>query len=446
MYNEHTVCSTETDTPVNTRPRGRPRKKPTNPQLSSFLIDKGLRGSQLKKELGLGGRVDIQHLDAALWLNPEVVLRRLTVTVGGFRIELLPGPSYDTMGSADAGQAVSFQDGLTYGGEVTLAVASDDQAVDQKPTMEDQVGAGGLEEDAALVLGPYVNPNDVQATNGSPTEPNSCSEETNQSASAKEKAPAKGNDAAKPTPNPPNNKTGSTTKDDCKDKLKLFAKALIKPKPSLPTVKDKSLVSRRPKSQIKGPNPPPTSPSKLPQREEVSPHAKSPKERTLKRPGENHGHPDHTSKVQKVQTGKPANAKPKSPGPSSAMLLRRTPSTDVRADQPDAPKHGPSHAPKPTPPPLGSPGHSSKPPEDGGPDKSKGDKKPDKLLQRQKSKPARGPSVEEPQLFVPDNAPAAAATVRKESTEEPPADETPADGAWDGTNSCSLCRKHHSNM
>ncbi|CAL8257459.1 unnamed protein product [Lota lota] len=439
------ASTTPTPSPVNSKPRGRPRKKPTNRQLSSFLIEKGIRGSQLKKELCLGGRVHIQDLDAGLWLNPVVVLRRLTVTVGGFRIELLPGPSYDTAGGADAGQAVSLQDGLTHSGDVACAMdIKDDDATPLSPTTENQIGSGGVEEDVPLGLGPYVNPNDVQATNGTPA-PNSCSEETkvdNGSVSAKQTPSTVGKDVVKPTQNLPNDTTGSTDKVDCKDKLKLFAKAMLKPKPRLPTVKNKSLVSRRPKSQIKEPNPPPSSPTKPPEKEDVTHHAKSPKEKkgvvSLKRPGEI-SQPEHASKVLKVQTGKPANPKPKSPGPSSSAPVRKTPSCDGHADPHDVPKNALAPNPKPerTPPSLGSPGPSSRPLEDGGQEKPKG-KKPDKLLQRQKSKTARAVSVEEPPLFVPDNAPAAA---KKES-----ADEQPAESAWDGTNSCGLCKKHHGNM
>ncbi|KAJ3610725.1 hypothetical protein NHX12_022816, partial [Muraenolepis orangiensis] len=418
-------------------------------QLSSFLIDKGVRGSQLKKELSLGGRVDIQDLDEGLWLNPVVVLRRLTVTVGGFRIELLPGPSYDNVGGTDASQVVSFQDSLTsYSGDIADAMMQDDKAAAQNPTTENRMGLGMTEEDVALGLGPYVNPNEVQATNGTPTL-DSCSEETkvnNGSVSAQQQPSAKEKDPVKQTQNLPNDKTGSSHKVDCKDKLKFFAKAMLKPKPTLPTVKNKSLVSRRPKSQITEQNPPPTSPSKLPPREDVTHYGKPPKEKkgvvSLKRPGEN-SHPEHASKVQKVQTGKPSNPKPKSPGPSSAALVRKTSSSDVTADQPDVPRHAPSQSnPKPerTPPSLGS--------EDGGQEKPKA-KKPDKLLQRQKSKTPRSVSVEEPQLFVPDNAPAA---TKKDSadeqpadeqpTDEQPADEQPAESVWDGTNSCGLCKEH----
>ncbi|KAG7276959.1 hypothetical protein CRUP_016449 [Coryphaenoides rupestris] len=347
---------------------------------------------KLKKELGLGGRVDIQHLDTGLWLNPVVVLRRLTVTVGGFRIELLPGPSYDTVGGADVGQAMSFQDGLTGGGEVALAVASDDQAAasddqaaasddqaaDQKPTTEEQVGAGGVEEDAALELGPYVNPNDVQATNGSPTEPNSCSEETNQSASDKEKAPVKGNDAAKPTPNPPNNKTGSPTKDDC-------------PRKTTPTL---------------------TTPPKCKRSRRGSPLT----------PSQN-----HPVLLATHRSGGPLRPTSKRTSPTPPSMALRTPPSPRRR----------CWAPRDTRPnPRRMAGRTSR----------RAARSPTSYSRGRRANRAAAPSVEEPQLFVPDNAPAATATVKKESAEEQPADETPADGAWDGTNSCGLCRKHHSNM
>ncbi|MEQ2181402.1 hypothetical protein GOODEAATRI_011308 [Goodea atripinnis] len=78
----------------NTLIRGRPGRRHSKWLSKSFLIEKGVKGAQQKKELTLGGRININDLDSGLWLNPTVVLRRLTVTIGGFKIELLPGPSY----------------------------------------------------------------------------------------------------------------------------------------------------------------------------------------------------------------------------------------------------------------------------------------------------------------------------------------------------------------
>uniref|UniRef100_A0A3B4A026 PHD finger protein 3 n=1 Tax=Periophthalmus magnuspinnatus TaxID=409849 RepID=A0A3B4A026_9GOBI len=104
-------------------------------------------------------------------------------------------------------------------------------------------------------------------------------------------------------------------------------------------------------------------------------------------------------------------------------------------------QHGPS---KPTPPqnkvesmhPTHSrPGQSVKSPEASGPEKLKV-KKPEKLVHKQRS---RTISIEEPELFIPDNAP-----VKKESSEEPPVANSEAQ--WDGCNSCGLCKKPHNNM
>ena len=83
-------------------------------------------------------------------------------------------------------------------------MVQDAKAMDQNPTTENQIGSGDVEEDAPLGLGPYVNPNDVQATNGNPT-PNSCAEETkvdNQSDSAMQNPSAMEVDGVKPTQKP----------------------------------------------------------------------------------------------------------------------------------------------------------------------------------------------------------------------------------------------------
>ncbi|XP_064872682.1 transcription initiation factor TFIID subunit 3-like [Oncorhynchus nerka] len=80
-------------------------------------------------------------------------------------------------------------------------------------------------------------------------------------------------------------------------------------------------------------------------------------------------------------------------------------------------------------------------------------KKPDKSLQKQRSRNvSRSISVEEPQLFIPDNAPA---VVKKETSEEEQAkesgkgpDKEPANSetvVWDPNKNCGLCNKPHSN-
>ncbi|XP_071769253.2 PHD finger protein 3 [Centroberyx gerrardi] len=431
---------------TNTKPRGRPGRKPANRQLKSFLIEKGVGGSQLKKELSLGGRINIRDLDVGLWLNPVVVLRRLTVTVGGFRIELLPGPSYTE--NTDTGQSVCFEDGVSYGGDSECAMLQDDAGGAQNPVPENVRDLGVTEkrcaEDAPLGLGPYVNPNDVQAANGTLVGSASLAETKldNQSVSGKHKPVSKGKDVIKQPQNIQNNKTTSSNKTDSKEKQEILAKKLLKSKQGLTSVKNKDLVSCKPSSAIRDPKVSQNMPSKLIQRGDMH-NMKSLKEKkgitSLKRHGEN-AQTEHATKVQRTQDTGPISVKPKLPGASSSVVKKTLLSDNRLGEQqgPTKPTH--SHiSPKPegahlTP---GPPGHSSKTLEEGGQEKPKV-KKPEKILQKQKSKNARSISVDEPQLFIPDNAP----VVKKEAAEEQPAN---SETVWDGSNNCGLCKKHHNN-
>ncbi|KAM4607760.1 PHD finger protein 3 isoform 2-T2 [Polymixia lowei] len=431
-----------TNTSTIAKPRGRPRRKPADRQQKSFLIEKGVRGLQLKKELALGGRININDVDDVLWLNPVVVLRRLTVTVGGFRIELLPGPSYTE--NTDTGQSVCFEDSFSYRGDIEYAMLQDDKVNVQNPTAENlsELGVGEkcCAEDVPLGLGPYVNPNDVQAANGTLMgSPGSTeTKPDNQSVPERHKPVSKGKEAIKQPQNVHNNKTSSINKVDSKEKQKMLAKNLLKSKQGLTSLKNKSLVSCRPSSLIKGPKVPQNVPSKLAHRGDVH-NMKSLKEKKgiacLKRHGET-AQTEHASKVQRMQVGGPKSKVPGTSGP----VGKRTTSSDSRlGEQQGLTK--PTHSPV-TPKPesasvtLGTPGHSSKTLDEGGQDKPKV-KKPEKMLQKQKSRNARSITVDEPQLFIPDNAPAA----KKEAEEQPANSET----VWDGSNNCGLCKKHHNN-
>lgn len=79
-------------------------------------------------------------------MNPVVVLRRLTVTVGGFRIELLPGPCPPSSASFDpeAFRSMSLQQEVAPGAERN--------GLDPETPGTEQ----------AMDFGPCVNPNDVQ--------------------------------------------------------------------------------------------------------------------------------------------------------------------------------------------------------------------------------------------------------------------------------------------
>ena len=144
-----------------------------NKPQNTFLIEKGASVAQIRRDLHLGGRVSISDLDlggqvstlgpggSALdrggWLSPVVVLRRLTVTVGGFRIELLPGPSY---AEAAGAQTICLEDGVSYGGEVEYAVVPEPSASAETPAGLSAVQAGSRQDEVPLGLGPYVNPNE----------------------------------------------------------------------------------------------------------------------------------------------------------------------------------------------------------------------------------------------------------------------------------------------
>uniref|UniRef100_A0A8C9T508 PHD finger protein 3 n=1 Tax=Scleropages formosus TaxID=113540 RepID=A0A8C9T508_SCLFO len=66
-------------------------------------------------------------------------------------------------------------------------------------------------------------------------------------------------------------------------------------------------------------------------------------------------------------------------------------------------------------------------------------KKLEKVMQRQRSKSTRSLSLDEPQLFIPDNAP----VVKKEAHEAEDAAESEA--VWDPSKHCGFCKKPHSN-
>ncbi|XP_068423527.1 PHD finger protein 3 isoform X2 [Clinocottus analis] len=420
--------------------RVRAGKKPANRLQKSFLIEKGLKGSQLKKDLTLGGRVNVNDLDGALWLNPSVVLRQLTVTIAGFRIELLPGPSYTQ--HVDASQSACFDGGFSY------AVLPDNTVNVQNPTPENVAEVDAIEKssaaDGALGLGPYVNPNDVQTSNGTlmgSTDPQETNLD-NQSVPAQQKSVSKGKYDIRESQNIKNNGTtvGNNDGDDKEKQRTVAQTTLLKSKQGQTSNKNKDLVSDKPNNMIKGHKLSHTTPSKI-QRGDLH-KIKSPTEKkdnsSLKRPAEI-TQSEHAIKMQKTQDTGESKVKPKLPSTMSSAV-KKSPSSGSRVDQQGPAKH--PHAPNifkvetgnPT---HARPGPSLKMPEEGQ-EKPKL-KKPEKIFQRQKSKTARSISIEEPQLFIPDNAP----VVKKEAAEEQPAN---SESVWDGNNCCGLCKKHHNNM
>lgn len=398
----------------------------------SFLIEKGLTGADLKKELTLGGRVNVKDLDGGSWMNPSVVLRRLTVTIGGFKIELLPGPSYAE--AMDVAQS-AYLDSVTCGPDVGFNVLPDDNVTIQKVAAAAVVAESKAEvdakdscsaEDPALAPGPYVNPNDVQSANGTETESPGVQETKPNGDSGPHRA-----------------KEGKQAQSDEKHvSTKTELKSLKSP---LKSAKSKDLVASEPNHGVKRQKETHDVPSAAIQREDVH-KTKVLKEKkdvsTLKRPAEN-AHGDPATKVPKVQKSADDKAKPKLPS-SPGPLTKKTHSLGSRAEQQSPAKHlqphsaakaESAHATHAT---HNRPVQAARAPDEGGQEKSKV-KKPEKILQKQKSKSSRSISVEEPQLFVPDNAP----VTKKESSEEQPAN---SETVWDGNNCCGLCKKHHNNM
>lgn len=431
------------NTRSNTAIRGRPGRKPLNRLQKSFLIEKGVQGTQLKKELTLGGRVNINDLDGGSWLNPLVVLRRLTVTIGGFKIELLPGPSYSQ--TVETGQSAYYDAGLLYSSDVSIAAIPGGAGSVKNPKPENtekmEATESACAEDTSLELGPYVNPNDVQSSDGVLTESVSAQETKPdiQNVSGKEKPSCKRNEVQEPQSKDSDKKSIANKTDD-KEKQQAVGKSLLKPKHGVSPVKKKEkkdMVPVKPNHTVTGQEGTQNLPLRAVQREEQQ-KIKSPKEKkddtSLKRPAEN-VQSEQNTKIQKIQVSGDGKEKPKlHVAPNAAA--KKSPSGN-RAGQQGSAKHNPHSTSK------VDPAHQGlshpvplKTTDEGEKHKVK---KPEKILQKQKNKSSRGISVDEPQLFIPDNAP----VVKKETPEEHPAT---TETVWDGNNCCGLCKKHHNNM
>ncbi|KAM6916352.1 PHD finger protein 3 [Xenentodon cancila] len=428
---------------TNTLIRGRPGRKPANRLSKSFLIEKGVKGVQLKRELTLGGRINIHDLDGGLWLNPTVVLRRLTVTIGGFKIELLPGPSY--MHSVETNQSACYDDSFSYDSEISLAVMSDAVVNVQNAGPENVADMDVTEKssanDTSLGLGPYVNPNDVQTSNGTLLE-NTCTKETKHddpSSSEKLKHVSEGTHSVVQPHSSENNTAAVTNKIDGKEKH-TEVKPLIKSKQGLTLSKSKDLLSCKRSNIIKEQYASQSKTSKIIQRVDLL-KMKSPKDKKdaspLKRPAEN-TQSEHATKVQKIHAAGDVKVTPKSPSMPSPVAKKVPPSGNRADHQGPVKQSNPHQSSKAEPVHQSHSGNSLKNPPEGGQEKFKL-KKLEKMLQRHKSRNSRSISVDEPELFIPDNAP----TVKKETVEEQPAN---SESVWDGNNCCGLCKKHHNNM
>lgn len=367
------------------------------------------------------------------------MLKRLTVTIGGFKIELLPGPSYTQ--NVDMSQPAYFDEGLSHGGSVGFVALPDVTVNVQDPIPKKVAEIDSTEnksaDDAALGLGPYVNPNDVQTS--SP-----CAQETkcdNQNLHEKQKPVDKAKRDIKQPHSNQDNETAVSDPSNGKEKQQMVAKTLLKSKEGQTSNKNKDAVSSKANSMMKAPKVCPNLPSNAIQREELH-KMKPPKEKKdvtpLKRPAENTQN-EHATKMQKIQASGVNKVKSKQPSTPSSPV-KKSLSLGSHVNQQGPAKHTPQNSTKvePAHSTVGRPGHSLKTSDDGGAEKAK-PKKAEKIHQRQKSKNARSISVDEPELFVPDNAP----VVKKEAAEEQPVN---SETVWDGSNCCGLCKQHHNNM
>lgn len=431
------------NTRSNTAVRGRPGRKPLSRLQKSFLIVKGVKGTQLKKELTQGGRVNVNDLDGGSWLNPLVVLRRLTVTIGGFKIELLPGPSYTQ--NVETDKSACCDEGLLHSVDTAVAALGGAGSV-QNPITENtekmEVTENACAEDASLGLGPYVNPNDVQSSNGTLTGSVSSQEEKpgSQTVSEEENPGGKNSEVNQPQSNEIDIKSVSHKTDD-KVTQQAVVKSPLKSKQGVSPLKKKEKNDVGPvKSNhtVTGQEASQNLPSTAGEQQKMRPLKEKKDSAYLKRPAENVQN-EHTTKIQKTQVSGDGKEKPKvQPAPN--FTVKKSPSGN-RVGQHGAAKHNPPHSGAKVDPAhqgLNHPVHSLKATDEGGPEKHKV-KKPEKILQKQKNKSSRSISVDEPQLFIPDNAP----VVKKETPEEQSAT---TETVWDGNNCCGLCKKHHNNM
>lgn len=415
----------------------RPGRKPANRLGKSFLIEKGVKGAKLKELLFLGGRININTFDGGSWLNPTVILRRLTVTIGGFRIELLPGPSYSQ--TVDESQTTCFEEGLSYSGDIGFTMLQDASVNIQTPLPDNVAEIDVMEKscmaDAPLGLGPYVNPNEVQTANGTlvGSPPVRETKLDNHGASEKQDTSSKQKDGFKSQQKINNNKTSHII--ESTEKQKNIHLKLPEPKQGLTSVKNKELASGQQRAITKRLKASQNTQSKRVNKDE-KPDTKIVKDKekkgivSLKRPIEN-TQSCHDAKVQRTQGM--MEVKPKLPTSPSSLVKKISFSGNREQLGPSKPTH-PQHRGEGIQATQSRPGQSLKIPEESGQERLIV-KRPEKILHKQKS---RTISVDEPELFIPDNAP----VVKKEAIEEQPAN---SENVWDGNNCCGLCKKRHNN-
>ncbi|XP_018605123.1 PHD finger protein 3 isoform X2 [Scleropages formosus] len=401
-------------------------------------------------------------------MNPVVVLKRLTVTVGGYKIELLPGPSKapatdsSTVPSLDFPESTAYTtEGLDFSGthdETAVVPSSSVEAVENLSSVQD---VGTCCTDAPSELGPYVNPNEVQDGSGMLLNKLESTPETEQHEEMDSEQPDSGNitmpssgsrDGEETVHPMPTNKSGalgtSTGKESKEQKgpanKKIKSKSLVSP------AKHNNMApnsSNRAGTGLKTPLPNKTVRSDT----QNSPSLKVKPVPVAKRRAE-HLKTYPPSKMQRMQEKQPVKQDLGLKSPDALNVgVKRPLLPNVSPD--GARKHLPGMQAKNSKSPysqLGSrpqnlPATMAKPvhppsqlSEEDDQEKLKA-KKLEKVMQRQRSKSTRSLSLDEPQLFIPDNAP----VVKKEAHEAEDAAESEA--VWDPSKHCGFCKKPHSN-
>lgn len=365
----------------------------------------------VKREDLLSRRFNVHEVDPSM--NPVVVLRRLTVTVGGYKIELLPGPSH-TSGSfnTDALQTLNFQDDTMTNESNGFAQAFD---VNSTPEVVEEINV--IEQEMPMDLGPYVNPNEVQHTNGATevTTDTKAVDQNNDDKQIEDKSERK------------NVKTD-----------KIAAKKLLKPKQPLSITKNKHLSRAGTQQKVSELHKPQDKNDQKTTAENQQHVKGKPNSLGIKRPALSHK-PKQAMKPHKEPVSDPVKHStsptvPRSPTSNRKVSSDSSPGTKLSTTK------SPSSVKKPqTPSPAGNKQMKEGPAEEEQ-EKMK-TKKPEKIVQRQRSRSSRSISIDEPELFIPDNAP----VVKKGPAEGEPTPAPESETAWDSSKQCGLCNKPHNN-
>ncbi|KAL4640915.1 PHD finger protein 3 isoform X2 [Arapaima gigas] len=398
-------------------------------------------------------------------MNPVVVLRRLTVTVGGYKIELLPGPSKTSAAETSTAPSSAFPESTAYAEGLDFSETRDEAAAAPNTSVEAVENLSSVQDihtcctDAPTELGPYVNPNEVQEGPAVLLSNHERTAETEQHAQIDSEQPNSGTlvvptsrslDADQTIHHVPTSNLealGTSTGKKSKDQ-KGSPNKKVKSNPLTSSAKHNVTPSSSNRVGTKLKTPPLNvmitgdTQNNEAFKDKPVPFAKRRVEHLKTYP------PSKMARMQEKQAVKQDVLK--SPDLSPAVLKRPVPpviSPDRVRKQPPGVQGKNS---KPLDSQLGLRPHNTlmtvvkptHPPrdlsEEDDQERLKA-KKQDKALQRQKSKNTRSLSLDEPQLFIPDNAP----VVKKEAHEVEDAAENEV--LWDPSKHCGFCKKPHSN-